>query len=67
MSRGPRIETLVLVSGLFEDAATVEAALQHLAAGSGVERAALPADHDDAAAWDDILRTIMRARKIVSL
>ena len=67
MNDKPKNEIVVLVTGLFPDAATVDAALHTLSNGTQHVRHDLQAPSMDDQAWDRVLNDVMSANTIVTL
>ena len=58
---------VVLHTGLFPDAATLDQAVSRLEQGHAVRRHDLTQPSLDAATWDQVLADILAARKIITI
>ncbi len=67
MSESKRKRLVVLETGLFPDAATLEGALSGLDEAIGISRHDLRAPGPDPAGWDRVAEAILAADKVVTV
>jgi len=61
------MEILILDTGLFPDRETVSAAIAELGSDDAVERLDVTGIGADEAQWDDVVRAVLAAGKVITL
>ena len=67
MSDGQTSRVLVLRTGLFPDAGTLEAALETRQADLSVKRIDIAPARMDAAQWDSLVKEVLAADKVITI